>query len=256
MKVRTTLIACVLLTGSIACASNDDGDTNGDAAEMAGMSMSLGDVESSVEGNTVLIPVDIEGFDIVAADGDTSGDTGHFHVFVDREPVEVGETMPVERGIVHSPDNPILVVGLEPGEHELTVVVGDGTHKRVHGDLEESVTVDVEGPSVLGGAPATIEEGDDLQVQLSSEGVDIVAADGDTSGETGHYHVLVDPSKPPQAGDTIPEAEEGSIYHTAESSVTIEGLEPGPHVIWVVLGDGAHEAFDPPVLDKLMVTVE
>ena len=255
MKLRTVLLACVLLVASIACASNDDTGDDGDAAA-AEPAMSLGDVESSVEGNTVRIPVDIEGFDVVAPDGDTSGDSGHFHVFVDREPVELGETIPVERGIVHSPDNPIWVVGLEPGSHDLTVVVGDGTHKRIHGDLEETLTVDVEGPAVLGGAPKTVEEGDDVQVQLSSEGVDIVAADGDTSGDSGHYHVLVDPKTPPQGGDTIPEPEEGKIYHSAESAVVIEGLEPGPHVIWVVLGDGAHEAFDPPVMDKLSVTVE
>lgn len=257
MRVRTLLIACLLLAGSIACATDDagDADTNGDAP-MAGMSMSLGTVPDSVEGNVVEIPVDIEGVEIVKADGDTSGDSGHFHIFVDKDPVDVGETIPKERDIVHSAENPIKLWGLAPGEHEFTVIVGDGTHQRIHGDLEDSVSVEVEGPTVQGGAPATAKEGDDVQVQLSSEGVDIVAADGDTSGESGHFHVLVDPEAPPQAGDTVPESEEGKIYHTAEQSLTIEGLEKGEHIIWVVLGDGAHEAFDPPVMDKLTVVVE
>lgn len=256
MKLRNLLVACVLLIGSIACATDDDGDAAPTDVAEAEVSMSLGSVPDSVEGNVVEIPVDIEGVEIVKADGDTSGDTGHFHIFIDKDPVAEGETIAKERNIVHSAENPIKLWGLSPGEHEFTVVVGDGAHTRIHGDLEESVTVDVEGPTVQGGVPATVKEGDDVQVQLSSEGVDIVAADGDTSGESGHYHILVDPETPPEAGDTIPEAEEGSIYHTAESSLMIEGLEKGEHVIWVVLGDGAHEAFDPPVMDKLTVVVE
>jgi hypothetical protein len=39
-------------------------------------------------------------------------------------------------------------------------------------------------------------------------------------------------------------------------SATVSGLEKGEHTIWVVLGDGTHKAFDPPVIDKLTVTVE
>ena len=41
-----------------------------------------------------------------------------------------------------------------------------------------------------------------------------------------------------------------------ESSTTITGLTAGEHIIWVVLGDGTHKAFDPPVMDKLTVVVQ
>jgi hypothetical protein len=246
---RGAILLAAVLVACAACAG-EDGGGGGTTAER---SLAVRDVESSVGGNTVLLPVDVEGVDIVAADGDTSGDSGHFHVFVDREPADVGETIPRERGVVHSPDNPVWVVGLEPGSHELTVVVGDGTHHRIHGDLEDSVTVDVEGPSVWASAAV---EGPDVTVDLESQGVDIAAADGSTSKDSGHYHLIVDPQYPPKAGEQIAGAEEGKVYHSASDEVTIEGLPRGDHVIWVVLGDGTHEAFDPPVMDKLTVTIE
>ena len=247
-------LAMALVVTGAACASSDDtGGEATDAPDDATPSLSIGDVPDSVEGNVVTLPVDVEGIEIVKADGDTSGDTGHFHVFVDSDPVEVGETIPKERGIVHSADNPIKVWGLEPGEHEFTVVVGNGAHERILEDLEDSVSVDVKGPSVQG--TATV-DGSDVDVALKAEGVEIVKADGESSTETGHFHVLVDPASPPEAGKVIPEANDTTIFHTAEDSVTIPDLKKGEHIIWVVLGDGTHKAFDPPVMDKLTVTVE
>jgi hypothetical protein len=140
------------------------------------------------------------------------------------------------------------------GIHTYHIVLGDGTHKRIT-NVHEMVPVDVKGPSVHGMAPATVASGYDLKVKLSSEGVEIVKADGDTSGKTGHYHVLVDPTTKPVAGEIIPPAVPNRIIHTAEPSVTISGLAKGEHVIWIVLGDGTHKAFDPPVMDKKTVVV-
>lgn len=211
---------------------------------------------SSVRGNVVSLDMSVKGIEIVKADGDTSGKSGHFHVFIDRDPVAVGETIPKERGIVHSAEDPIKIWGLTPGEHTFAIVLGDGTHKRIQGDLEETATVDVKGPSVQGTAPATIDKGDDLTIGLKAQGVEIVKADGKRSKDTGHFHVLIDPSSPPQAGDVIPAPEDNKVIHTTESETTVKGLSTGEHTIWVVLGDGQHYAFDPPVMDKLTVTVE
>ncbi len=100
-------------------------------------------VETKVEGDTAVLTMKVGGITIVAPDGDTSGKSGHFHVFIDREPLKEGETIPKEEGIVHSADNPIRVTGLSPGEHELTVVLGDGTHKRIHGEIEATTEVTI-----------------------------------------------------------------------------------------------------------------
>lgn len=100
-------------------------------------------VDAKVEGTTARVTMKYSGFTIVAADGDTSGNSGHFHVFIDREPVKQGETIPQETGIIHSAANPIEIPGLTSGEHKLTVVLGDGNHVRIRGDLEDEVTVKV-----------------------------------------------------------------------------------------------------------------
>jgi hypothetical protein len=254
-RFRIALLVLVMAVIGASCASNDDdgSDATDAPASASAPSLAFGDVEESVEGDVVTLPVDVAGIEIVKADGDTSGDSGHFHVFVDREPVGVGKAIPKERGVVHSADNPIKVWGLEPGSHEFTVVVGDGTHQRILGDLEDSVTVDVKGPGVQG-TPTV--DGDEVTVDLKSEGVEIVKADGEASTESGHYHVLVDPASPPEAGKVIPEGNDETIFHTAEDSVTIPDLAKGEHIIWVVLGNGTHMAFDPPVMDKLTVTIE
>lgn len=100
-------------------------------------------VETKVEGDAAVLTMKVGGVTIVAANGDTSGKSGHFHVFIDREPLKEGETIPKEDGIVHSADNPIRVPGLSPGEHDLTVVLGDGNHTRIHGDLEADAMVTI-----------------------------------------------------------------------------------------------------------------
>lgn len=100
-------------------------------------------VETKVEGDAAVLTMKVGGVTIVAANGDTSGKSGHFHVFVDREPVKEGETIAKEDGIVHSADNPIRVTGLSPGEHDLTVVLGDGNHSRIHGEIEAKTMVTI-----------------------------------------------------------------------------------------------------------------
>jgi hypothetical protein len=248
-RIRVIAAFALLVLAGSACAGVQKDEPTDDSTEA---SLEIGTVARSVKGNVVTLPVDVAGVEIVKPDGDTSGDSGHFHVFVDREPVAVGEAIPKERGVVHSADNPIKVWGLEPGEHEFTVVVGDGTHKRINDGLEDSVTVDVKGPSVWG--KPTV-KGDDVTVDLMSSGVEIVKANGDRSGDSGHFHVLVDPATPLKGGEVIPAPEEGKVYHTTEGSATITGLSKGEHILWIILGDGTHTTFDPPVMDKLTVTV-
>jgi len=59
---------------------------------------------TEIKGNVVTLDVTSSGITITAADGDTSGHTGHYHVFVDREPVEPGEVIPVAADIIHTTD--------------------------------------------------------------------------------------------------------------------------------------------------------
>ncbi len=244
LMIRGLAVLFALVLMGAACAQDPE------------QSIEIADPPDTIEGNVVSMEATVEGIEIVKADGDTSGESGHFHVFIDREAVAVGEVIPKEAGVVHTAENPIKLWGLSVGEHEATIVLGDGAHTRFGEELLETVNFEVEGPSVDGTAPATIEEGDDVTVGLKAEGVEIVKADGERSDDSGHFHVLVDPESAPEAGEVIPAPEENKVIHSAEDEVIVSGLEKGEHALWVVLGDGQHYAFAPPVMDKLTVTVE
>jgi len=238
------------------------------------VTLTLGHVPATVEGNVVSLPVSVTGIKIVKPDGDTSGKTGHYHVFIDKRPTKRGQTIPKIPGIVHSEVSPIMIYGLTPGSHVFHVVLGNGAHVRIDQKVHAMVTVNVLGPAVQGSAPATLTKGQDLVVNLQAEGVKIVDPGTETSDTEGHFHILVDPATPPKAGEMIadsamqaspapsamssasasPSAMTSSSYMTGASSQTITGLSAGTHVIWVVLADKDHRAWKFPVMDKLMVT--
>jgi len=246
MRLAASFAAAAVLSLAAACGGN-----GASAVTVTIVSPSAG---ASFGGNVVLLDLEVSGVQIVPADGDTSGSTGHYHVFVDRPPVAAGEAIPREAGVIHSASEPVELTGLSVGEHELSVVLGDGTHSRI-GDAVATVSVTVEGPSIDATAPATVAAGQSLVVDVAVEGVEIVPADAGGGSGTGHLHVFVDTDVTPQ-GQPIPKPDDGSIIHTTETSVTIEGLEPGEHVIWIVLGDAAHVAYEPRVVDRVTVTVE
>lgn len=212
-----------------------------------------------IGGNVVTLDFEVRGVRIVKADGDTSGETGHFHVFVDRDPVAPGEVVPREPGIIHTTEDPLVIPGLSVGGHRITAVLGDGAHRRIPAEGGEvGTTVNMAGPSIQAEAPAAVAAGAPVTVTMAVEGVRIVKADGDTSGETGHFHVLVDAPPPiPLPSPPVPfPAGREEIIHTTETSVEIRDLAAGEHTIWVVLGDGNHVPFDPLVADKVTVTVQ
>jgi hypothetical protein len=205
----------------------------------------------TVKGNVVSLDLQSTGLTIVKADGDTSGRSGHYHVFIDRDPVAPGVAIPVEAGVVHSADDPVVLSGLAVGTHRLAVVLGDGTHGRLGTTMAET-TVTVEGPSIDASAPATSPAGEPVVLTVKVDGLSLVKADGDTSGATGHLHVFID-RDPTPAGQPIPV--EAGIIHTAESTIPVPDLAPGVHTLWVVAGDGTHSPLAPRVMDKVTVTV-
>jgi hypothetical protein len=56
--------------------------------------------------------------------------SGHLHLFIDREPTPVGETIPTGPGIVHlgQAQTEHTIEGLEPGEHVVIAVLADYLH--------------------------------------------------------------------------------------------------------------------------------
>lgn len=211
-----------------------------------------------IKGNVVPLRLAVEGISIVKADGDTSGKSGHFHVFIDRDPTPAGQAIPKEAGVVHSADNPVILTGLTAGEHRIVAVLGDGAHTRV-GNSKAEVRVKIEGPTVDASAPAEIASGSDLTIEIAVEGVQIVAATADqgSPGTSGHLHAIVDPQTAPGANDQ-PIPKDDRNIHFAELSVKIPAalLTAGEHTIWIVLGNKGHIPFNPLVADKITVTVK
>lgn len=246
---RTGFALAVLVLLAAACGDKATTQPSATASTVKIASPAAG---STVKGNVVTLDLTVAGITIIKADGDTSGRTGHFHVFIDRDPVAAGATIPKEPGIVHSTDDPLAIPGLKAGEHRFVVVLGNGAHQRI-GSAKAELTLKVEGPTLDASAPATVPAGQAVAVQIAVEGVSLVKADGDTSGATGHVHLFIDRA-PTTAGQAIPK--EDSIIHSADSTVQVPGLAAGEHVIWVVLGDGNHLPFAPLVADKITVTVQ
>ncbi len=245
MNARKLTGVCVALLFALAACSSDAKPT-GPAVTIAAPADA-----TTVKGNTVSLELTATELTVVKADGDTTGKSGHYHVFIDREPVAVGAVIPKESGIVHSAKDSTLLTGLSVGAHSLAVVLGDGAHRRLAG-VARTIRVTVEGPSIDASAPATATAGQAISLTVAVTGVTLVKADGAAAGTTGHLHVLVD-GDPPAAGQPI--AKQDGIIHTTETTIQVPALAAGEHTIWVVLGDGSHVPYSPPVMDKVVVTV-
>ena len=249
-RLSLALVALAVLVAGACGDSNDDKDAgpNPDARiQLAGPG-----VGTVVKGNVVTLRVSATGVRIVKADGDTSGHTAHYHVFIDRSPVAPGAAIPKEPGIVHTAAAPIQLTGLSMGQHQIFVVLGDGTHHRL-GRSVVHTSVHVKGPSLHVTAPATAQVGEPVTIKVKTAGVRLTPANGDTSGASGHLHVFID-RDPTPAGQPIPK--DPTVIHTAEPTIMLPAFTtPGDHTVWVVLGDGNHVPFTPPVMDKVTITV-
>ncbi|MGI8984391.1 MAG: DUF4399 domain-containing protein [Acidimicrobiales bacterium] len=255
-SIRSTAAAAALVLVLGGCGNSDDAatpaspspTTTASARSLAILTPTSG---STVKGNVVSLDLEAKGVSIVKADGDTSGRTGHYHLFIDREPVAAGAPIPKEAGIVHSTDDPVVLTGMAVGTHRIVVVYGDGAHVRM-GATQTETTVKIEGPSLKATAPASTPADQPVVLDVKVEGLNLVKADGDTSGRTGHLHVFVD-REPTPAGQPIPV--EPGIIHSVETRIEVAGLAPGEHTLWVVAGDGTHSPLNPRVMDKVTVNV-
>ena len=231
MRKNTTL-GVLLAAGlglALAGCGADSSDTASRRPEAAGSSFAdspplrfASRTVEAVQGNTVTLDFAVGDVRLVAADGDTSGRTGHLHVFVDRPLPEPGAAIPKEPGIIHTTETRVVIDGLSVGPHRFSAVLGDGAHRRI-GDAVVSTEVMVQGPSVAVSGPPTFAKGEPVSVEVSVEGVSLVAADGDRSGHTGHLHLFVD-RPPTPAGQAIPK--EDKIIHTTETNVPLTGMAP------------------------------
>jgi hypothetical protein len=258
VTVIFTSTACSKSTQTSGSSASPTASAAASATASPTLQLSSAPTATVVSGNTATIALVVSGIKIVAPDGDTSGKTGHFHVFIDKDPVPAGTVIPKAPGIVHTPDNPIHLTGLTDGDHKLVIVLGDGVHRRI-GDSQVTQSIKITGPTVHLTAPATVAAGQTLTVTATVEGVKLVKAADDTShkdGSTGHLHIFVNKDPVTPGGAPIPSGDP-AILHTAATTTEIPAalLKAGENTIWVELGYADHTPFNPEIVDKVVVTV-
>ena len=263
------LVAIAMVAGAVACsgdpepAASDAPGGNGAASEPAaaggggdkpakkhpkvGIGIASPKDGDTVKGNVAYLRLNARRLDTEAGD--------HFVVFVDRKPVKPGEKIPNEADVVRFKRNVIPISGLTIGEHTFNIVGADTAGNRLPGE-PATVTVDVEGPSVTAEAPRTIAAGEEFAFEITADGVEVSAPDAG-GRNSRHYVILVDKTVAAAAGEAegspIPTGD--GVIHTGDSSVSIPGLEPGYHVVRIVVANGEHIPLVPVVSETLEVTV-
>lgn len=237
-----------------ACGGDDSAEM---AREMrrqsAGADMKVALPQGGVKGNTVELTISGAGIDIVEPDGDTSGKTGHYVVFVDKDPVAPGAKIPEDRDVIETSEPTVMVTGLTAGSHDVAVVLADGNHGRI-GTLPAEVSFQVSGPTLRASAPLKSERGKPVQIGVRVQGATLAAAEGTATGGAGHVDVFID-RHPTAAGAVVPD--ERGVRHGSDgaSSVSVEDLPGGEHHVWLVLSRGDETQFDPVVGDRITVEV-
>lgn len=84
----------------------------------------------TVDGPSLTVRLAAHGFTVLPA-GDTTANSGHHHIFLDREVSPMGAAIPAEAGfIIHQGNgaDSVVIATVAPGEHRLIAVVGDAGH--------------------------------------------------------------------------------------------------------------------------------
>ena len=95
----------------------------------------------TVPGPAVMARLSALDFVVVPA-GDTTPNSGHFHLFLDRDVSAAGEPIPAEPGqIIHlgTGADSLNLEGVAPGAHRLIGVVGDAAHVPVQPWIVDTV---------------------------------------------------------------------------------------------------------------------
>jgi hypothetical protein len=83
-----------------------------------------------------------------------------------------------------------------------------------------------------------------------------VARAGDDFPNAGHHHLLIDTDEPIDPSEPIPHDRKHLHFGGGETEALVE-LPPGRHTLQLVLGDGEHFPFNPPLTSKrITVTVK
>ena len=109
------------------------------------------DIAAPTDGATVGAPVEltltVTHLELRPA-GTDEPNTGHHHMFINRDIVAEGEIIPAEEGVVHlgAAQTSHVFESLEPGTYTVIAVLGDHQHARIRGAKTDTVRFTVDAP--------------------------------------------------------------------------------------------------------------
>ena len=87
-----------------------------------------------------------------------------------------------------------------------------------------------------------------FKIVFGLEGMGVAPA-GIKFNNTGHHHLLIDLTEPPDTNSPIPSDDNHRHFGNGQTEALIE-LEPGEHTLQLMLGDHMHIPHDPVVVSK------
>ncbi|HEX6941120.1 MAG TPA: DUF4399 domain-containing protein [Longimicrobiales bacterium] len=135
-RTRRAVLAATTLLAAAGCGAGGTADAEREAATAdAAASLATVHILAPTDGaeirGDVRVALAAENIEIAPA-GDTRPNSGHFHLFLNRETVAEGEVIPAgETDIVHlgQAQSEHTFVDLPPGEYTLIAVLGDLAHR-------------------------------------------------------------------------------------------------------------------------------
>jgi hypothetical protein len=96
-----------------------------------------------------------------------------------------------------------------------------------------------------------------VKVVMGVEGITIAPA-GTQTPHTGHHHILIDTDIPTGEKAFAPLPANDNIKHFGKGQTETElTLAPGKHTLQLLVGDGNHIPYNPPLAsDKITITVK
>ena len=97
----------------------------------------------AVVGSELKVVMGVKGMDVKPA-GELAENTGHHHLLIDTDPVDLGKVIPVDDKHVHfGKGQTETTVKLAPGKHRLQLQFADGAHRSYGEAMRATVNVTV-----------------------------------------------------------------------------------------------------------------
>lgn len=173
--------------------------------------------------------------------GEVTEGAGHYHIMVDTEAVEPGETIPADDAHIHyGTGQTDGVLDLEPGDHTLRLQVGDGEHTAMA--LTDAIDVTVADEASLD--LETTVSGTVVDWEITAQNYTIEPSSEGINSNAGHLHAIIDAEHVP-VGDVIPSDANHVHFGDGSTSGSLdlaeqlgEAYEAGEHTIHFQVGTG------------------